>query len=304
MSYNLIPFGLCATTGKLLDISEVERGIKCNCICPSCDTPLVARQANITWHFAHGSRKVYKKTKQKCDYSFFVSIRMMARQVIGSEISLKVPSYTETIKQINKSTGRNDSLEFKITNEGEVKLTDIAIEETYHGVAVDFIGSIGRYQIVVYLSHHGRDVPEELLEMPGEQCGILEISLNGVGQLFSGIKKGGESFKSLLRNYIIENSVSKTWLGHPRYQKCLSEAQKQLVGLQLQKTVEHREMEALGLSPQNVRERTLQDLKKITVVFECISCNISWRGYDQGINNCPNCETHLYRRIVTNGHSC
>ncbi|MEC8880010.1 MAG: competence protein CoiA family protein [Pseudomonadota bacterium] len=72
----LIPFGLRVNDDYLVDVSHVERGRRCRCICPSCKTPLIARQGDKkTWHFAHASRAVYEETHRKCEYSFFVSVR-------------------------------------------------------------------------------------------------------------------------------------------------------------------------------------------------------------------------------------
>lgn len=51
-----------AITGKAVGIADVKKGRACNCICPSCGKPLVARQGKIrTWHFAHA-------TKSDCPY--------------------------------------------------------------------------------------------------------------------------------------------------------------------------------------------------------------------------------------------
>lgn len=41
----LIPFGL--KDGKYYDVSEVERGRACGCICPSCKQVLVAKKATL-----------------------------------------------------------------------------------------------------------------------------------------------------------------------------------------------------------------------------------------------------------------
>ena len=87
---NLIPFGLRKRDGKFLDVAEVPRGKRCGCICPSCKTPLVARHGEIKeWHFAHVSRSVYAQTKKECEFSFFVSARMMARQIIGERLEIR-----------------------------------------------------------------------------------------------------------------------------------------------------------------------------------------------------------------------
>ena len=79
---NHIPFGLRESDGAIIDVYAVQRG--CGCICPSCQTPLIARQGEEkVWHFAHASRNVYDRTVQECDFSFCVSVRFMARQLIG-----------------------------------------------------------------------------------------------------------------------------------------------------------------------------------------------------------------------------
>ena len=59
----LIPFGLHLDTNRVVDVGSVPNGINCQCICPSCKTPLIARHGAVKeWHFAHQSRDVKKKT--------------------------------------------------------------------------------------------------------------------------------------------------------------------------------------------------------------------------------------------------
>lgn len=77
-----IPFGLHKETKRFIGIDEVEKGLRCECICPSCRMKLIARKGdkNID-HFAH-----YKEAKKGCDYSYWVSIRSMAKQLIEKEL--------------------------------------------------------------------------------------------------------------------------------------------------------------------------------------------------------------------------
>ena len=47
-----LPFGL--KNGQIVEINEVEKGLACNCICPSCGSPLIARKGQKKiHHFAH-----------------------------------------------------------------------------------------------------------------------------------------------------------------------------------------------------------------------------------------------------------
>lgn len=53
-----IYYGVAASTGELLSIHDVERGLACGCVCPSCGTRLEARKGEKkTYHFAHESNK-------------------------------------------------------------------------------------------------------------------------------------------------------------------------------------------------------------------------------------------------------
>ena len=87
MDITKIPFGYHSESDRFVDVHTVERGLACDCVCPSCKTPLMAKMGNEkVWHFAHASRGVYEKTESKCEYAFFLSVRMMARQLIDHEI--------------------------------------------------------------------------------------------------------------------------------------------------------------------------------------------------------------------------
>lgn len=51
-------YGVAANTGELLSVHDVERGLACGCICPSCSTRLEARKGEKkAHHFAHESNK-------------------------------------------------------------------------------------------------------------------------------------------------------------------------------------------------------------------------------------------------------
>ncbi|MBU2709248.1 hypothetical protein KCM76_24850 [Zooshikella marina] len=92
MNTNLIPFGMDFNTGDLVDVSEVSRGRACGCVCPSCKTPLEARQGEKKeWHFAHSSRSVSELIENECDYSFWTSVLLMTKQVLASLTSITLP---------------------------------------------------------------------------------------------------------------------------------------------------------------------------------------------------------------------
>ncbi|XGN15210.1 competence protein CoiA family protein [Klebsiella pneumoniae] len=49
-------FFCCTWIVNSADITEVSRGIDCNCICPACKTDLLAKQGEVKlWHFSHST---------------------------------------------------------------------------------------------------------------------------------------------------------------------------------------------------------------------------------------------------------
>ncbi len=85
MSHLKIPFGLQGDTIVMIeDISPEARGRKCNCVCPSCKAPLLARLGEIrTHHFAHSG--------EGCDEQIaFLSglYQMVQEYILNNEIVL------------------------------------------------------------------------------------------------------------------------------------------------------------------------------------------------------------------------
>ena len=60
---------------QIVKIQDIERGKNCNCICPACGSPLIARKGNVNiWHFSHinGSN---------CTYGYQTSLHLLAKDI-------------------------------------------------------------------------------------------------------------------------------------------------------------------------------------------------------------------------------
>ena len=76
--------------GKLVDISEVKNGLECNCICPSCETPVVAYnnpKNKNAHHFKHHS-------KQDCEYYYETILHFLAKEIIQRHGGMTLPNIT------------------------------------------------------------------------------------------------------------------------------------------------------------------------------------------------------------------
>jgi hypothetical protein len=79
-----LPFGLL--DGQYCHISQVPRGLQCNCRCPGCNAELVARKGDKTsHHFAH-------RAKSNCTYRPESSLHDYAKRLISQQQTFLTPS--------------------------------------------------------------------------------------------------------------------------------------------------------------------------------------------------------------------
>lgn len=83
-----IPFARRTADNLIVAVEDVERGLACGCVCPSCNGRLVARKGpdNIH-HFGH-----YDKSSELCKYAFETSIRLMLLSRLNDIHALSLPT--------------------------------------------------------------------------------------------------------------------------------------------------------------------------------------------------------------------
>jgi len=301
--FNLIPFGFNPIDETFVDVEDVPRGVKCGCICPACKTPLIARQGEEKeWHFAHASRKVYSKTQKECEFSFYLSVRMMARQIIGNELDIRLPEYQDSVSQYVPALGYSLHEPFLVTESKEICLTNVEVETSFGGVAVDIVGYISDFKFVIYFTHPGRIIPQELKSPTDYHCGVISIALDELrSSIFRQAKRENKSYQSALIEYLSNDVSSKHWIFHPRFQRCHQQAidrLKEKTKSYPEKGKPHRKRSIrfrdLSISEDfNLTAPDVQPTKQ-RVLFECVICKSQWQGFEPGGEKCPKCNTHLY----------
>jgi hypothetical protein len=93
MLISRVPYAFSKKLNRFVGVEEVERGLKCDCICPSCKMRLISRKGDSNiHHFAH-----WEEATEPCSYSYWVSIRDMATQILKEikciEIERYLPQY-------------------------------------------------------------------------------------------------------------------------------------------------------------------------------------------------------------------
>lgn len=258
MQLHHIPFGLRIADQAIVDVHDVPRGRGCECICPSCHTPLIARQGEKKqWHFAHASQKV-DGTDKECQYSFFVSVRLMARQVIESGIAIDLPQYLSAVEK------RKFGITFKerlvVTQAKTITLEDVHKAYPFEGCTVDIAGEVNGFSFIIYFTHPNRSLPEGLASPDHQKSGIIEICLDQTHHLFSPQSDSSAPHIDRLKDFLQHDLKSKRWVFHPRKAKQEQQA-RQKINQQIKQQSQQREELRQQREEQRREQEALQKPK-------------------------------------------
>lgn len=305
MDIKLIPFGLRVSDLKLADVSEVAAGIACNCICPSCNVPLIARKGDVNqWHFAHSSKGVYENAIDKCEYSYYVSLRMMLKQIIVEQTC--IVTIPPCIGKISGRRGRCSepfTEYFPVSNTQKISLKDVSVEVDFLNTSVDVLVDIKGFKLVCYFTYPGRTIPESLKDPDSEKCGVVVIDLSYFYESGNNKDQRTGGLKEELTRFICGGEGNK-WIYHPRLEKQKAHALK-ILNEMYGDSVEVTECSYLNdkFKGQLVGDKVRfvgGDKEEVSrmALFKCNNCGDEWQEIEYGLNKCERCNTHLYRTVV------
>lgn len=229
----LIPFGL--KDDKYLDISEVQRGRACGCVCPSCKQNLVAKKGpnpdKMIHHFAH-DKKSKDETGEpiECQYSFCVVARLVIKQCLKEldQFEIQLPDWKLKLEK-RDDYGREVTVSGYVTQEHHLTIDDFEVEPSGHYSELDILCRINGYLVGIHFSYQGR----AMLVGNGKlnAVSIVDIDLEPLQDLYDSFDhKEHESFKSLVMDYVL-NVGQRSWVTHARYTARYSELTEKLNSL-------------------------------------------------------------------------
>ena len=293
---SLIPFGLDAESGELLDVGSVKRGNACGCICPSCRTPLLARHGDAReWHFAHRSVKVHGETRKVCEYSFAVSVRLMIQQLSHEGLKFRTPGYEITLPASGGYPHERPDARYPVTKESVLTLTDVQVGAEFCGVIVDILGHVEGVPFVVFVTYRGRSLPSELEDPSKSMCGVVKLNVNALPELFSQEAKG--QYKEALRRYIEDSTDGKSWVYHPREHKIREKFKKDQkllrgeAGVTAHSRNSQDSEDQVGPGAGGSSDSSHKSGERTTKNYTCVMCKNMWTGESRV---CKNCNTDLF----------
>lgn len=181
------------SSGKMVHISSVERGLSCNCRCPKCNEFLVAKlghEGGRQAHFAH-------QKDSECHGAYMSALHKLAEQIIEEEMAVMVPAYKEIHKQ---------KLKFeKVEVEQRVERKDL--QPDIVGVTSDGL----RWFIEIRNTHEVDETKRAKLIESDITC--LEIDVR-------------EQTLENLKSFLLESAESREWINNPNYEAQIAEAKR------------------------------------------------------------------------------
>ena len=184
---------------ELVTIEDVESGLKCNCICPSCKKQLIARKGNINeHHFAHSENS-------DCDHAIETIVHKLSKEIISKEKHFVTPPkyYPGTNVAVIKET--------------EVQIDEILLESKLGSIIPDIIiMSNGKSLIIEIKVTHGVTCEKEREIMRLNLPAIEVNARNIIMKLYSNKNYllNDDEYKRML----IDETACKYWMNNPKYE--------------------------------------------------------------------------------------
>lgn len=185
---------------ELISINDVERGLACECFCPSCHTPVIARQGEIReWHFAHTSGT-------DCPGAAETALHLAAKKIIETAGGIMLPaiSIDRHHRLPDGRTGRGTA----VLPATWVDYDSILLEQTIGSIIPDVIGNAGHEQHIIEIGVTHFVDAEKLTQIQQLNLTAIEIDL-------SCFERTGWDWNSL-EAAVVQSVDNKTWLNCPQ----------------------------------------------------------------------------------------
>lgn len=183
-------YALDATTGKMMSVDSVANGIACNCICPSCGSPLVAKNngETVSPHFAHASGC-------SCSGAHESELHLLAKEIISEERQIMLPGYG------------------KVYEGGVMTFDNVEVEERndISCLQPDLCGvkNGSRLWLEIMVTHAIGPEKRALIKRNNIACVELKLS-----QFIN-----RQVTKSELRYFLLHSKDSREWTNNPKLEK-------------------------------------------------------------------------------------
>lgn len=188
-----LPLGYSMDLKRMVHVSEVTRGLSCNCKCPGCGDRLVARKGNqMRHHFSHTG-------DSRCGNSFETALHLFAKELLAERKSLTLPASSVSHKGTTRSWSSRSSINFE----------SIVVESREKDLQPDIIGMVGGKRLAIEIAVTHFCDAEKVEKYRKAEFSAIEIDLSEYREV--------QSLNEL--SDLILNSATRYWLFNPQQER-------------------------------------------------------------------------------------
>jgi hypothetical protein len=133
-----LPFGL--KNGQIIEISKVNSGLLCGCICPSCSGKLIARKGKKTiHHFAH-----YKSIE--CRGAFETALHLAAKFILDRSRKFRLPA-------VMTSLGNEEGNEICLFKSQMLNFDEVYLEKRLDKIIPDLLVITSERSLIIEITY-------------------------------------------------------------------------------------------------------------------------------------------------------
>lgn len=182
--------------GNIVYIDDVVSGKACNCVCPACFEPLIARKGQMRiHHFAHQS--------STCEYGYESSLHLAAKEILSQLKTMMIPSAACFFHSLPDDTD-------PLTEARLIPIDHVELEKPFGSIVPDIVVYSGTQKLFVeiFVTHKVDEEKKEKIKDLG--VSTIEIDLSAVEETIT-----REALTDILQN----DCPEKKWVFNAKVQK-------------------------------------------------------------------------------------
>ncbi len=191
-----LTYAILKSSNRLVHIDKVESGQNCNCICPECYKPLIAKKGDVRQHhFAHNENS-------NCSGGIMSAIHVLAEQIIYDEKSVMFPAYNKG-KRIKAKRCLFDD----VIVEQRLERSDLQADVV--GITRDENHEV-KWNIEIFYTHEVDNKKKKKIYESNINC--LEIDV-----------REQELDEDSLKKFLLHSDQCREWINNPEYERIIYE---------------------------------------------------------------------------------